>query len=484
MLGIIVMISAIVASIATIVGTIAFFMEKQENYKIQTYNKGETVSKIKLNTDGKIEELEENNESRHNQIIARLGLSKNSEKVLKSLLGANYEEILSDRETFNQLLQDIENRTITQIVDENKELKRMVQEYDFIKNSEIKNKIVDLLSKFRYESARKIIDTYIRENKNLEPEYLAELYNLKALTFSGKDKNYLKRKEFFQKAMDLDQNNPNILGAYGKFLNYSGQSKEASKFLKRALELIDIGKHIQLLENVEILVTLGNTLFLIEMGKPKWERDFTSTEYYLERAITVNSQLSEQNSQLYKIQKNLAEIEINKERYDEAIKLSHNSIQNELQTKGNNISAYSAFSYDNLGKCYTMKFINGQDFYQKGMSAFNRALELFKELEGENDIHVADTYNNLGNLVRQKDLDKAIEYYKKSIGIAKSNEIVYSKKLGGSYANLARIYGKKKMRREAIYNAEEALFFFRKELPENHEEILLLKELITYMKDL
>ena len=168
--------------------------------------------------------------------------------------------------------------------------------------------------------------------------------------------------------------------------------------------------------------------------------------------------------------------------YDDAIKLLNKSIDYEKNIIGDKPTIYTAIAYMDLGTCFAYKVISGSEDYENGLNAYSKALCIFKLIDGEKHIHIADVYNNLGNLEKHKEIDKAIEHYKMAIKITEDYEIKHVMKLAASYANLARAYGIKSVNDMALYNAEKALSLYRQKLPENHEEILYINGLINHLK--
>ena len=279
--------SAIISGVAAITSAVAFHMEKKQSDLIGNERHQETQEGLSSNS--------KKLDNATNEIIKfreELGLKENYEEVMKVVLGSNYEEILKNEESRNELLDLFRsNSTIYEIINQRDELNRIAVEFNFIGNSETKNKIIDLLGEYKYESARKIIDKFITEKEYLSSEYQAQLYLFKALTYSGNDLNHEKRKEFIEKALELDSNSPIILGHYGRYLNYNNRREEAIKISEKALDFIRQGKEIEPFPHLQILLTISSASFNLEIKKSEKDRNFTLVNEKLEEAIAIKSKI-------------------------------------------------------------------------------------------------------------------------------------------------------------------------------------------------
>ncbi len=94
-----------------------------------------------------------------------------------------------------------------------------------------------------------------------------------------------------------------------------------------------------------------------------------------------------------------------------------------------------ARSYDSLGDLYLQ-----QEKYDQAEPAYKKALELREKAGGESGATVRISLSNLSNLARDKgNLPEALNYAKKSLDIAKKNDVP-SNDISGDMTNLALLY--------------------------------------------
>lgn len=421
------------------------------------------------------------------KVIEKSGFdSRKTEELLIILLGPNYKEVITNEETYNQLISQLAEKSLLEIIKENQSLKDKVGEFQFFGSEGFREKITDLISKLQYNSAREEIDNFIKEYPELKAEYLAQLYSLKAVTYSGKDLNHDKRRENIEKAFELDNSNPEILQLYAKFLSYNEKYEQAINLLIKAIRIINKGE-AKPFTVVQIYTTIGWATFKVEMNKLRLERDFTGAKDYLLNAIIENKKLTANQSQLHVILRYLAPIEAEQGNYTTAIKLLEESIQTEKELIGDRFSIDTAYSYYYLGMCFTYQYNKEEieQVYLNGVNAYSKSLKMFQLLAGNNHTSVADVYAGWAILEKKRNnLDFAIDLSLNSIEITQAYTIPHPEKLAAASANLARIYTQKGMRNEALKYAFMALTEFRKFLPEDHEEINLIKLLINHLQNI
>ncbi|MBK8397958.1 MAG: tetratricopeptide repeat protein [Leptospiraceae bacterium] len=132
-------------------------------------------------------------------------------------------------------------------------------------------------------------------------------------------------------------------------------------------------------------------------------------------------------------------------------------------------SSITGSIYENIGNIYVSK----KD-PTKAIEYHEKALETRKKVLGENHPLVSNSYNNIGgNFEAKADYAKAIENYQKSLSIKKSlNENDPS--VADSYAILGNAYFLKKEFDTSLDYFEKSLSFFLKTLPESHPKIIYL----------
>jgi tetratricopeptide (TPR) repeat protein len=110
-----------------------------------------------------------------------------------------------------------------------------------------------------------------------------------------------------------------------------------------------------------------------------------------------------------------------------------------------------AYRIIGIGKYYTNESESSYDNYLTALSYFQKA----KNKEGE-----AKVYNNIGNLYRDVDYDKSLEYLQKSLFIV--NKLDMPDLLAGLYLNIGAVYQKKNNYNKALLNYEKSNKIFRK----------------------
>lgn len=110
-----------------------------------------------------------------------------------------------------------------------------------------------------------------------------------------------------------------------------------------------------------------------------------------------------------------------------------------------------AYRIIGIGKYYRNESESSYDNYLTSLSYFQKA----KNKEGE-----AKVYNNIGNLYRDVDYDKSLEYLQKSLFIV--NQLDMPDLLAGLYLNIGAVYQKKNNYNKALINYDKSNKIFRK----------------------
>ncbi|OAQ40623.1 hypothetical protein A5893_06680 [Pedobacter psychrophilus] len=114
--------------------------------------------------------------------------------------------------------------------------------------------------------------------------------------------------------------------------------------------------------------------------------------------------------------------------------------------------------YEGLAESYRVigigfYYLNQRD---SALNYYQKALELFKSKK--NEIGETKVSNNIGNLWAEIDYDKALEYYEKTLVIARKRNI--KELIAGSYLNIGNAYYRKKNYSVALNNYEKSSQLF------------------------
>lgn len=114
-----------------------------------------------------------------------------------------------------------------------------------------------------------------------------------------------------------------------------------------------------------------------------------------------------------------------------------------------------AYRVKGIGQYYNNRSDRAIDSYLISLSYYRKT----QNLTGQ-----AKVYNNIGNLYRNVDFDKGLEYFKKSLSLATRLEI--RDLIAGLYLNIGSIYQNKSLFNEALlnYNRSKDLFISQKHL--------------------
>lgn len=485
-----------------ILSFIIYYFTGKESDKALDNSVKQTSGVIKEEHENTRSVIEAANEKVLKEFKDQLDLKENAEEFLRLLLGENYKELILDEETRDQLKIELKNNSVYDVLNENRLFKKRVSTIEGIKNSTTKKILLDLLSSFKYESVRDIIDSYLKENKNLKPEQLAEMYFLKSLTYLGlgADGNKKFRKELVLKAYGLDENNPLIVFSYGSILDGEGKIHEANDVLLDALKLVENGKKIEAGWLFDLYQTLGNVKVNLEVDKSsEIHQDFDAQKKYYQAALDLASEKNSTDFPIHRALNGLAQTAILEGNYLEARTILKEANQYLEKVIGKDIVLIDNAVLDiTLGRCYASMLaknlkdhenglINETAFtklanenYKNGHSAFKSAAKVYLVFNQENNLYGSRLWVHIGNLEKYMNFDKAISAFEEARIIAESNKERLPYLSGNIYYSLANLYYVKKNTKQAKENAQKALNYYREVFPETHSKILECKKLISF----
>ncbi|TAG92481.1 MAG: CHAT domain-containing protein, partial [Bacteroidetes bacterium] len=118
---------------------------------------------------------------------------------------------------------------------------------------------------------------------------------------------------------------------------------------------------------------------------------------------------------------------------------------------------------------------------EKALDHYNQTLKIRKEIYGNEHEIVAGTYNDIGLLYANDDLEKAAEYYQKAIDI-------YEKKLGITHPKVANLYNNLALLYQKQHNLAKSEIFLQKVLEiriktfgEKHPNVAFVKNSMAFL---
>lgn len=250
---------------------------------------------------------------------------------------------------------------------------------------------------------------------------------------------YKKAEKIFLELLEIEKHTNYTYGIgrannqLGRIYKKQGKLVQSIQFRLRSLkafEKISDSTQIALVAN-----NIGNTY--------KELYDFELAVKYLTKSLTIDRQLGNSTS-VIKTLTNLGALHNEMEDYEKALKYLSSSEEQLIQL---NDLYWLSKTYIDLSIAH-MKLKN----YDKSLSYLNKAKEIKEKMGKEND---EGLYNNFGTLYEHKgNLDKALEYYQKSIS-KKSASKEYN--FLDAKVNIAGVLFKKKEYGKAIKEYEEAL---------------------------
>jgi len=153
-------------------------------------------------------------------------IKKISDNVLELETSNNLSKEILKR--INQIAKD-KNRKIQDLIRENIELRNKIKKLSFANIFPIlQNKIIKLISEYKYSDARNIIIDFIKKNKKLNNEVLSKLYYQLSITYFAERKIYDAKKNI-ELSIKYDNTNPEILSQYNQILKYIIDQKMGTK---------------------------------------------------------------------------------------------------------------------------------------------------------------------------------------------------------------------------------------------------------------
>ena len=150
--------------------------------------------------------------------------------------------------------------------------------------------------------------------------------------------------------------------------------------------------------------------------------------------------------------------------YKESIEVNMRFIQLSEETNGQN--EITASSYNNIGAVY-----DDLGDYDKALEYHFKALEIRKDVLGENNADTAGSYNNIGNVYdKLGDYDKALEYHFKALEIFKEVLGENHPNTAMSYGNIGVVYVKLRDYDKALEYLFKDLEIYKEILGENHHD--------------
>jgi len=204
-------------------------------------------SKITIKQDTIIKKLDESN----NKINSYENVSK---------------EILS---TIKQLAKE-QKRKIQNLMDENKKLKYKIKKLSFENKYPIlQDKIIKLISEYKYPDAIRIITNFIKENKSIDNKELSKMYYQMALFYFAQ-RNIKEAKKNIETSFKYDKNNVIILDEYNNLLKYIIEQKNKNNITRKSIDKNTENFFDFYLDNKNILYRgIENRLLLINNNKIK-----------------------------------------------------------------------------------------------------------------------------------------------------------------------------------------------------------------------
>ncbi len=150
--------------------------------------------------------------------------------------------------------------------------------------------------------------------------------------------------------------------------------------------------------------------------------------------------------------------------YEESIEVNLRFIRLSEETNGQDDT--TASSYNNIGIVY-----DNLGDYDKALEYHNKALEIFKDVLGENHPDTASSYNNIGIVYDELgDYDKALEFKNKALEIIKAVLGENHPDTAMFYNNIGNVYAKLGDCDKALEYGFKALEIRKAVLGENHPD--------------
>ena len=182
------------------------------------------------------DDLTHQNQNEIKDLIKDLAIYGNKEKFLKAYFGDDWEKVLENPQTYNNLnFKLLEVKSDTQkLLDEKEKLLKKIESQKL--NGSVQKMIDKAFNELRFDDVRDLLDSFIDSNKDIESDLIKAHY-LKALSYMQENK-YQKAKEEFE-MIGIGIKDSKILNDYGRIYFKLAEYKKAELLLQKALNLID-----------------------------------------------------------------------------------------------------------------------------------------------------------------------------------------------------------------------------------------------------
>ncbi|WP_213156125.1 tetratricopeptide repeat protein [Neochlamydia sp. AcF65] len=272
--------------------------------------------------------------------------------------------------------------------------------------------------------------------------------------------------EWYNKAVQEDSENPQILNALGALYHEQGNLEKAAAYISQAIEINHDCLNKNCLNLMDYYCQNANLVrsyySLASINKNKG--NLKKAEENARQGIKISRELLGKNhwslADGYNI---LGAIYQQKGNLDKAVKYAKKVLTIELECFGENHPRL-ARDYTNLGMAY-----QEQGNLEEATHLIKKALEIDIKLYGENHSQVAIEYENLGMICHeQKDFETAIKLVKKALEI---NFKLYGEihpSVAMNYNNLGKIYQEQGILGQAAEHYMKALVLHRRLHGEDH----------------
>jgi tetratricopeptide (TPR) repeat protein len=453
----------ILTLISIAVAILLALLFKDKAKKVFNYIKGNNVSVQGFLNFTKVNNINNNTEDVLEIVVQSINQRDLQNPILRKFVrakyGKDYEEL--DKYSMAVFWEDLEKYL--------EDVKESEEKYEKIKQGTIGKELKTLFSEvdkarseFNYQKVDQLLAGFEKENSDLIAD-IAKTYFLRANNFELQVE-YKEAKEYYEKAVTLDDQNPFYLNDYAIILYKLGDYNKAIEYYKKAL-----GIYLKTIgENHPVTAISYNNLGAVYGSKG----DYNKAIDYYEKALKIRLKtIGENHIDTAMTYNNLGLVYGSKGDYDKAIDYYEKALEIKLKTIDENHSNI-ANTYNNLGIVYGSK-----GDYDKAIDYYEKALEIDLKTIGENHPDVASTYNNLGAAYNSKgDYDKAIDYFKKALKIDLKTIGENHPDVAGTYNGLGNVYCLKGDYNKAIECYEKALEIYNKsDLPEDHQNIQAIK---------
>ena len=162
---------------------------------------------------------------------------------------------------------------------------------------------------------------------------------------------------------------------------------------------------------------------------------YDESEKILQRLIKLNENLYGYNPKTATSYNNIGCVYDHQDKYDLALEFHNKALEVHRNILGEN-HTHTATSYNNIGLIY-----NHQDKYDLALEFYYKALEIHRNILGENHTDTATSYNNIGAVYANQDkYDLALDLYHKALEIRKNILGENHTDTATSYNNIGVVY--------------------------------------------